>query len=163
MKKKSKRIKQRKIQLWLSMCTRCLLTLRRGTLVYLSHYTLVVELIRGWEEEGKNIELHMELLNLALCMYIYIYSLCVESWQKERKVCCSIRNIEGVAAKRRNIGWNFREWQNSSLPVNWKFSTGDLIRRFVEVVVSEGVWVCKCNLFSAFFHVILHCVTFCKL
>lgn len=31
------------------------------------------------------------------------------------------------------------------------------------MVVGEGVWVCKCDLFSAFFHVVLHCVTFCKL
>lgn len=49
---------------------------------------------------------------------------------------------------------------NGKARVNRNFSTGDLIRRFVEVVKAcVGV---KCDLFSAFFHVVLHCVTFCK-
>lgn len=76
-KKKSKRTSQRKIQLWLSMCTRCLLTssTRNSRLCIIlarlsTHCTLLVELIRGWEEEGKNIELHTELLNQALCVCI---------------------------------------------------------------------------------------------
>lgn len=61
-----------------------------------SHYTLVVELIRGWEEEGKNIESHAELLNLALCIYIYIHKEFVCRIVKEKKKeSCSMRNIGG--------------------------------------------------------------------
>lgn len=100
-KKKSKRTSQRKIQLRLSMCTRCLLTrsTRNSRLCIIlarlsTHCTLLVELIRGWEEEGKNIT-HGIIKPGVVC--VYIESLYVESWQKERKICCSMRNIWGCS------------------------------------------------------------------
>lgn len=47
----------------------------------------------------------------------------------------------GLQRREETLDEIFGNGKSSSLRVNWKFSTGDLIRRFVEVVVGEGVWV----------------------